>query len=193
VTGIEIHKADTVVDIGAHVGFFSILAAMKAKGGHVYAFEPAPENFSMLKENVSLNGIKNITVINHAVSHESGTRNFVLYPESSGAHSFTSAELNQKNVIQVSAISFESFIHEAGIEAVHFLKMDCEGAEYEILFNCSSKTLHMIRAIGMEYHNVDDEHTVQQLEIFLKKNHFHVQVNTCGDNMLWARSNSYAE
>ena len=86
--GFEIQPGDTVIDIGAHVGFFSVFAARKAKRGRVYSFEPAPQNFALLQKNVALNGIKNIVLHQAAVSRSRGEKDFILYQGSTGAHSF---------------------------------------------------------------------------------------------------------
>src|SRR4030065_2680513 len=67
--GFEIGRDDTVVDIGAHIGSFSILASNLADKGIIHSFEPMPDNFPRLRENVALNNAKNIKLHESAGSH----------------------------------------------------------------------------------------------------------------------------
>lgn len=183
--GFEIKNHDIVVDIGAHIGLFSIFAATQAKYGRVYAFEPAPDNFEMLRRNINLNKISNVIPANQAVSGKSGQREFILYKESTAAHSFVFGETKERDIIQVQTVSLDELVRKNKIKTIDFLKMDCEGAEYEILFNASPKTLAMIKKIGMEYH--ENEHrNVNELRTFLEKNEFRVSIKSHGDNMLYA-------
>ena len=184
--GFEIKDSDTVIDIGAHIGFFTVRAARKANRGRVYSFEPAPQNFEMLQKNVSHNGLKNVTLINGAMSDRKEEKEFILYPESTGAHSFLYGPTDQKNIIRVRTESLDGFFKTHALRSVDFLKMDCEGAEYEILFNTTSKILQNVKKIAMEYHNRDDEHNVGALKRFLERQGFSVTVNRSGDNMLYA-------
>ncbi len=185
--GFEINRSDLVLDIGAHIGFFSVFAALRAKEGHVYSFEPAPANFEMLQENIRLNGIKNITPINKAISQKGGTREFIIYPNSisTGAHSFAYSE-NRNLKITVQTISLDEFVKNHGIQKIDFLKMDCEEAEYEILFNSSHETLSMINKISMEYHDMDSTRNVTRLKTFLEQKGFKIKVNTSGASMMYA-------
>ncbi|MEK9194540.1 MAG: FkbM family methyltransferase, partial [Patescibacteria group bacterium] len=184
--GFEIKKSDLIIDIGAHIGFFSILAAAQAKEGRVYSFEPAPENFKMFRENIKANGIQNILPFNEAVADKVGERDFILYSKSTGAHSFIYSKTDEKNIIKVKTVSLDEFVKKNGISSIDFLKMDCEGAEYGILFNCLPETLKKIGKISMEYHNMDEERNVNRLKTFLERNGFVVNVASFGDSMLYA-------
>jgi phthiocerol/phenolphthiocerol synthesis type-I polyketide synthase E len=67
----EIHQSDTIIDVGGHVGLFSVYAAYLCKSGVVFSFEPDGENFRLLEENIALNKLENIKSFNLAVSGES--------------------------------------------------------------------------------------------------------------------------
>jgi predicted methyltransferase len=72
-----IREGMTVFDLGAHVGYYTLLAAEQVGvTGHVFAFEPDPENYAVLIKNVELNGYKNVTFINMAISDMSGIETF---------------------------------------------------------------------------------------------------------------------
>ena len=64
----SIKQGDVIVDIGAHIGSFSIFAATKFRDTIVYAYEPAPENFKLLKENIKLNKLNNIVPYNQGIA-----------------------------------------------------------------------------------------------------------------------------
>lgn len=185
-SGFEIKENDLIIDIGAHIGMFSILAGKFAPKGKVYAFEPSEENFNLLKENIELNKMENVVPINKAIAKESGIREFALSPDDPAGHAIPYEETNRQK-IKVQTINLDDFVKENNINKIDFLKMDCEGAEYEILFNCSSETLQKIGKISMEYHDVDSKRTVAHIKNFLEKFRFSVLVKTAGDNMLYAR------
>ena len=63
----EVSASDVVVDIGAHIGTFTVGAAKRAMNGRVFAIEPVPENFDLLQENVRVNNRENVVTIHAAV------------------------------------------------------------------------------------------------------------------------------
>lgn len=78
-----------VMDIGAHIGSFSIFAASQAKNIKVYGFEPILENFNLLEENINLNNFdKNIKVFSKAVAGVEGKRKIFLAKKDTGQHTF---------------------------------------------------------------------------------------------------------
>ena len=71
--GFSIKENDIVIDIGAHVGYFTIYAAKKAKNGKIITFEPSKESFNVLKNNLKINNIQNVIIENVGVGAKSGT------------------------------------------------------------------------------------------------------------------------
>jgi len=143
----------------------------------------------MLEKNIELNGLDNVVPINKAVSSEGGTREMVLYGESTAAHSFVYTASSVKNRINVETVSLGEFIKRNGIQTVDFLKMDCEGAEHEILSHCPPEVLRVVRKISMEYHEMDASRNLTSLKSFLEKVGFKVSVCVGGGNMLYAERN----
>lgn len=165
--GFEINENDVVVDIGAHIGIFSLFAADSAKKGKVYSYEPFPDNFKLLKNNVKINSCQNITIFRKAIAGKSGKKSlFVSESENTGTHSFYSNNKRTKS-IEVSTESLSGILRNNNISNIDFLKIDCEGAEYELLFNCSSATLSKIKKISMEYHNIDNKNNLTALKKIL--------------------------
>lgn len=187
-SGFEIKGNDVVIDIGAHIGFFSIYAASKAKNGKVYAFEPAPDNLEMLRKNIELNKLNNVKIVNAAIAAEEGVRDFILYPRSHAANSFVYSATEEKNIIKVATVNLGKFVERENINRIDFLKIDSEGAEYEILFGLRPDEFRKIKKISMEYHEMDERRNVKTLAAFLEQNGFKTEIKTRGDNMLYAQS-----
>jgi FkbM family methyltransferase len=168
--GFGISEDDIVVDIGAHIGVFVVMAAKYAKNGKVYSFEPMPENFTLLKYNIRINGLKNVVAIRKAMSGKKGRRKLFIN-DCTSAHSFY---LKTKKTIEVETTTFDDFVKEYGIKHINLLKMDCEGAEYDIFFNCSNRIFAMIDKISMEYHNIGKSHNFSSLKRLLESKGFEV-------------------
>jgi len=130
--GERVKEGDVVVDCGAHIGYFTLLFSRRAgPHGKVYAFEPAPGNFSVLVKNVQMNDCGNVTLIPKAVLDHSGKTSFFQQPNilsgSACRDNFGGAER-----IEVEAVSLdEYFARDTG--RIDLVKMDIEGAEYAAL------------------------------------------------------------
>ncbi|MFA5997308.1 MAG: FkbM family methyltransferase [Candidatus Paceibacterota bacterium] len=133
-----LRKGDVFFDVGAHVGYYSILAStLVESSGQVHSFEPTPRTFESLKENASKKS--NITVNNNAVLNKETEIEFVDYgPKYSAFNTFkarTSEEmkfLDDANRIKVKAISLDTYCRDKGVSPT-FIKIDAEGAEHLIL------------------------------------------------------------
>lgn len=175
--GFEIKSTDLVIDIGANNGFFTIFAAQKALAGKVICFEPVPDLAKKIKENIRANNSKNITLEQIAVSNKKGTSEFYISKNHNGCHSlFQRDNLDEK--IKISTTNLESYCAEMGIKKINFLKLDCEGAEYDIFNSLSQSFLkNSIEKISMEYHDVINEHKHQEIVALLSDNNFSVRVS----------------
>ena len=172
---IPIGEGDIVVDMGAHIGAFAIRAARQARNGHVFAYEASSKNYAMLGENRHLNGLSNLYIENSAVSDKSGT--MTLY--SPAGNGMLSSLMHESGIFMetVQAITFAEIIQARGIERVDVLKMDVEGAEYDILLKCTDETLTKVQRIVMEYHEFDaDRRKHKDLVSRLNSNGFTVVV-----------------
>lgn len=177
--GYAINEEDLIIDIGAHIGIFSIFASKFAKEGKIYAFEPIPENFEMLKHNIEINQIKNIIPINKAISDKKGQKEIFLSKDT-GGHSFYSFYCggDRTKAINIQTISLKDIIEENDISQIDFLKVDCEGEEYTILFSCPDKILKTIRKISAECHNINNNRHIFSLKKFLKEKGFEVKIKS---------------
>ncbi len=133
-----IESGDTVFDVGAHVGYYTMLSStLVGEKGQVHSFEPTPRTFQTLKSNTSLK--TNVTINNNAVLDKETEIEFVDYgPKYSAFNSFQKrtgdemAFLSQPEKIKVKTISLDKYTTEKNL-IPNFIKIDAEGAEYLIL------------------------------------------------------------
>jgi FkbM family methyltransferase len=150
---LEINPGDIVVDLGANIGAFSVLSSL-CGASRVYAVEAHPETLEILKKNVA---DYPVSVIEAAVMGEAD-ENAVMYLcndiKGTGSHTLV---LNQNNdpagfqKITVRATTLDRIIEENNLERIDFLKVDIEGAEYEVIEK--SKRLKIVRQISFEWHH----------------------------------------
>ena len=139
----------TIVDVGAHIGAASLFFAKKFPQAKIYSVEPFPKNFAALSNNIKINNLgKQITPFNMAISKKEGSAKLYLNKDNDGCHSLIQ-ELNPDSEgLKVRTSDFDGFLSENSLKGIDLLKMDCEGAEMDILR--SSKKLPSIKAIVME-------------------------------------------
>src|SRR3989344_7663239 len=123
-----------VADIGAHVGYFTILLAkLVGESGKVHAFEPEPNNFEILKKNVAGNSFNNVTLYSRALSDRAERAKLFLDKSNLGNMS-----LEDKNIPQGSgggALEVETAILDSVLGGIKldFIKIDVQGAEGLVL------------------------------------------------------------
>jgi FkbM family methyltransferase len=173
-----ITKDSIVVDVGAHIGSFSIMVARSAY--KVLAFEPEPNNYQMLKKNMELNRLKNMSIFEMAVSGRSGYQDIYTYPGGSSAdYSLYKRGITNIKTGRIPTISVEDIIKREDLPRIDFLKLDCEGAEHDILRNVSFETAAKIMGIAMETHSVPPEFSID-IPFRLKELGFEIKMNRNG-------------
>lgn len=151
---IPFEPGDVVVDVGANIGMISIYLALKYPFITVYAIEPVPQNYDNLMENIKLNGIENIRVHAVAITGDGRDLDMIAHLESNsgGATGFLAdMHLEGHQIFKVPSLMLSEFFRKCGINKCKLLKVDCEGAEYEILLN-SSAVLRQIEYLSGEFH-----------------------------------------
>lgn len=123
-----------VVDIGAHVGYYTLLAArLVGPAGKVYAFEPEPDNHTILLKNIDMNGYNNVVATQIAVSDLEGSSTLYLTTLDSGRHSMYHHGLPERGAAPVETTTLDSFFESEEWPRVDFIKIDVEGAEAAVL------------------------------------------------------------
>ena len=147
----DIKDTDIIIDIGGHIGLFSLYASQFCKNGLIYSFEPVPENYNLLIDNIQSNDLNQIKPFNLAVSNSNSNVKLYLNDDEAGHSMFSKSS----KTITVDSISLQQIFDDNNIENCNFLKLDCEGTEYEILQNLPLSYFNKIEKIVIEYHMAD--------------------------------------
>ncbi|PIQ48594.1 MAG: hypothetical protein COW03_09430 [Cytophagales bacterium CG12_big_fil_rev_8_21_14_0_65_40_12] len=125
---------DVVIDIGANIGYFTLLSAMlTGNQGSVHAFEPQKEIYSALTENISLNNLSNVITNNLGLGSKSGTLTLTQMPGNRGGGRILENQVQQGISEKVKVISLDQYVENHQIGEINFIKIDVEGFEYEVL------------------------------------------------------------
>jgi FkbM family methyltransferase len=157
-------RGDIVVDIGAHIGHYTIIASKRVgANGKVVAIEASPSNFEILNRNIKLNQLANIINLNHVVYSKETKLKLYLPGEESG-HTIYNTVIsdrarNEDKFVEVNANTLDYLLQSKGIkqEQINWIKIDVEGAEFEVLkgaANILSNSKDI--AILIEIHNLRD-------------------------------------
>lgn len=190
----NLKKGDVVLDIGAHIGYFSLMAAkVVGQKGKVYAFEPDNRNFQLLKKNILENNYKNIFPIKKAVTNKNGRAKLYIDSQNSTDHRLTdTSEGREFKFIQT--LTLNGFFKPLN-KRVDFIKIDIQGGEYHALLGASNilkenpgikiltefypkgladngikeeKFLTFLTKLGFTFKNID-EYTFKISKVSLKK------------------------
>lgn len=125
-----------VVDVGANIGHYTLIAAgLVGEGGRVFAFEPDPHNYDLLTRNIELNGYRNVTAVNMAVSNKPGTLTLYLDKYNLGGHSLSPDNvLIDAGKVEVETTTLDAFFELLSLpQKADVIKMDTQGAEGSIV------------------------------------------------------------
>jgi FkbM family methyltransferase len=128
----NILPGQTVIDLGANIRYFTLLfAGLVGPEGHVYAFEPEPENANLLRKNLKINSVNNVTVIEKAVGNEDSIRLLYRSKTNLGNHQiFDNGE--NRDTIEIYTTTLDAYFADANLK-IDWIKMDIEGAEFQAL------------------------------------------------------------
>jgi FkbM family methyltransferase len=122
----------TVVDIGANIGYYTLLAAkLVGDKGKVFAFEPEPENYALLVRNIEMNGYDNVVAVRKAVSSKTGKTALFLNREA-GAHGFLPDREGVIGKTTVETVSLDEYFEDKECP-IDIVKIDVEGSEVPVL------------------------------------------------------------
>jgi FkbM family methyltransferase len=175
---IDLTKNNPVIfDVGAHIGLATIYFKKEYPTAFISAFEPNPNVFPLLEENVSMNRLQNISLYNIALGERSGSKNLYIDKSGNGAFSTASFRRNAWNgkqnstPILVKAEPLSKYVKGN----IDLLKIDVEGCEKGILndLNANGKFKY-VKNIILEYHPIKN-HRITELDSILKKNDYEVK------------------
>jgi len=136
----EVQPNSVFWDIGANVGFYSLLASELVGLGKVFAFEPVPRNLAYLREHLVLNRVTNAEVLAIAVSDKNGTSSFDIEEPGLMGH------LSGEGSIMVPTATLDSLVAEGKVLPPDYVKMDIEGAEL-LALRGASRTFQRFRPV----------------------------------------------
>ncbi len=169
---LKIKQGDIVVDIGAHVGSFSLFASLMG-ALQVYAYEPDKSTFEMLTKNIRNNNICNVKINNYAITDKTGT--IKLYSSKNNGGSSIYKTDNSASLNFVNSLRLADIFRINNLDKIDFLKVDCEGGEGLIINSTNKQVLSHINKISLEYHNNVSILTSMQIIKILKENGFKVE------------------
>lgn len=155
---------DLILDIGAHKGFFSLYVYSLNPKIQVQAYEPEEENYKSLKLNLKNNRVKNIISKNIAIASDSNGRELNVNSDSHNHSFFFSKSTIKKQKINTNTLEkiLENKVH------CDLVKIDTEGAEYEILLTTPEEILKKVDCYYIEYHKHNDYSPIQIKQLFEK-------------------------
>jgi FkbM family methyltransferase len=174
---VPVQDGWTVVDIGAGAGDFAISVALRGPRSRVLAFEPWRESYDLMRENLALNGLSNVQPFAEAVAGKRGELVLSTPTGIEGQHrtsdaTESAAAAEASASVRVPAVALAEVFDRSGITVCDFLKIDCEGGEYDILFHAGDEALGRIRHIAMEYHDGVTPFSHRDLVSFLESHGF---------------------
>lgn len=167
-----------VIDIGAHIGLFSIYAYCLNKNIKIYSVEPEKYNLEMLSLNKKDNKLQNIRIIDCAIAERTGDGELIVTADSINNYIRSSEDFEDSKLKfqKIKLLTLEDLLKNNKIENVLLLKMDIEGGEYKIFESIKYEVLSKIKNIILEYHlNKDIGYDQKFLENILRVNGFSVQ------------------
>jgi FkbM family methyltransferase len=148
---VRFDEGDVVIDVGAHVGLFSIYLAKRWPALKVFAFEPFPTNFRNCAENLQLNGVTNVMLSPKAIANDNRLLNMATDPRNSGGASAVVRTFESNGIVaDLASMTLDEVFSIHEIDRCKLLKIDCEGMEYEILLG--ARVLHKVEYLAGEFH-----------------------------------------
>ena len=167
-------QGDVILDVGAHIGTFALLAARKVVSGRVFAIEASQETFDYLQINIALNGLGNVEASHVALGGVSG-RTVLYHDRGNWGHSI----MKQLSSVgeYVDALTLADYMEEHCIERCALAKFNCEGAEFPILLSASEDTLARIDNMLVLYHcDIADGYDVDGLTAHLRAQGYRIEL-----------------
>ena len=178
-----LRPGDTFLDIGAHLGFFSLTTGRFSRGIKIIAFEPNPKNFRALQANVAANDLEKVTCEAIAVSDKDGEAALYLTESDMSASlmkDFQAEDTKQIGSIQVSTASLDSYLERQRITGPLVVKVDIEGHEpaffrgasqtiatrkpdiiLEVLYDQDPALVSHLKSLGYRFYPITDEGLVE--------------------------------
>lgn len=141
----DISRSQVVVDIGAQIGAFTVWAARK--GARVFAYEPYPPNFAALERNVARNNLEKVSLNKSAIAGMPGPKKLFLPADKTHSGRPSLFSHRGSETIDVECSTLEEVMATHRLERIDLLNLDCQGAEYDIIYKASPEMIARISTI----------------------------------------------
>jgi len=162
-----------VIDIGGHLGFFSLYASLLNPTVPIYSFEPHIGNYELLKENLKANHVKNVQSKQLAVSDKVEQVQLQLSKEDLN-HSILTAIEPTGATQPVQTTTLERIFQKNNIGHCDLIKIDCEGSEFRLIYATPQSIFDKVSNIFLEYHDWIEGENSEELKRFLERKGFRV-------------------
>ena len=177
----QLPSVPIVIDVGANAGYFNMLLLSRRPDAKIYAYEAIESNVRLFQKNIEINPIigDKIQLFHRAVTGKP-MDTITLYKEADADNSVTASVFNDFEThnltsVTVEAISLSQILEENKLDHVDFLKLDCEGSEYPILYESPKDIWKKVRKIFLEVHNLDaSTRNFDFIKNFLESEGYHV-------------------
>jgi FkbM family methyltransferase len=179
-----ISSARTVVDLGANIGLFSYFASLKSPDAVIHAFEADPDTFAVLEKNLSAVQNNHFLPVNLAAGSEAGTIDFYSSTVSGWSSRYPVLGAQEARHIKVPSVRLSDYLREKGVTAVDVLKVDVEGAEYDILLGDSDLWKLDVRCLVAEIDKKprsDERGTFAQMQELLRSKFANIKETKGGE------------
>jgi len=171
-----IKEGDIFYDIGAHFGFYSLIASrIIGDKGKIYAFEPHPYNLKILRKHIELNNITNVVIISAAVSDRPGKAKFAYGTGTGTGH------LSEKGDIEVDTVSIDDLIQKKEILPPSIIKIDVEGAEILVLKGAWNTITLFYPVIFLAAHSIELLRNADQMLLNINYKKINLKFRSNGD------------
>jgi FkbM family methyltransferase len=190
------HDTPIILDVGGNMGYFALYSFLRKPNASIYSFEPVPKNFTYLQTNKTAHPQFDWELFNSAVSNQSGDHDFFYDDEYSPEGIDVSASLfsaerihtvgGKHKKIKVPVLNLSEWMEENKLQVCDLLKLDCEGAEYNILYSMLNSCFRTIRYIVADVHLMTGKgENIDDLAAFLRTKGY--EVKTVNQELLYAK------
>jgi FkbM family methyltransferase len=147
---LEMPKNDpTIIDVGGNIGLFVLRYKQLYPKSKVYSFEPVPNNYADMLDIITSNKLTDVVSVNAAIMDKKGKINLFLSPTNHAGHSVFK-EISGDSFVEAESTTLEMVFANYSISECDLLKLDCEGAEYEILKSINPDLARKIKTVIYE-------------------------------------------
>jgi len=143
-------KNPIILDIGANTGLFTLRMKELYKDASVYCYEPFPSNYEQLLQNIQLSKLKDVELINKGVGGSSRSEKLFINKSNLGGHSLFEHEARSDEFVNIEILGIAELLNNLPQSRIHLIKMDCEGAEYEIIKALNTALVSKVEIILFE-------------------------------------------